>query len=163
MLHAGLVVSLLKMPMDWHSSKQRSCARLFRNDHRCRGVLCAEEVRDFLFSNRWTSFEAFLADGLFRLTTTPFEEEAVIARLFYPAAGGPGWGGFRSGDGDGVRSPHKKANKPKATSVPRPPPRPPRGSCPRLRPRLRPRLVLVFRSALCAPSCPCLPLGRSNG
>ena len=65
MLHAGLVVSLLKMLMDWHSSKQRSCTRPFRNDHRCGGVLCAEEVRDFLFSKRWTSFEAFLVDGYF--------------------------------------------------------------------------------------------------
>ena len=117
MLHARLVVSILKMLMDWHSSKQRSCARLFRNDHRCRGVLCAEEVQDFLFSKRWTSSEAFLADGLFRLTTTPFEEEAVIARLFLPGSRRAGRGRVQA-DGDGVRSPHKKVNKPKAKAPP---------------------------------------------
>ena len=104
MLHEGLVVSLLKMPMDWHSSKQRSCTRPFRNDHCCTGVLYADEVQDFLFFKRWTLFNAFLADGPSRSTTTPFEEESVIARLFLLGrkAGG-GWTRRRRAE---VRSPH---------------------------------------------------------
>ena len=142
MLHAGLVVSLLKMLMDWHSSRQRHCTRPRRNDHHCGGVLSADEVHDFLIFKHWTSFHAFLTDGLSRSTTTPFEKEAVIARLFC-WAGGPGVLCIRR-CGGALSSQIRNRPQPDRVGL-----RPSSSSSLRARPRLRPRLVLVFRSALC--------------